>query len=446
MLYLQIYEINSAVTDFPVLIIMTNNNAMNLSVINYILQIINKNQMADYPIIAFAALLFFAYGLFSKAAEKSVVTPPMIFVTIGIFASFFSVDFLNGGVKAPFVKIIAELALILVLFVDASTINLKALIKERRLPMRLLLIGLPVTMVLGTLIAIPLFPGVNIWLILLMALILSPTDAALGQAVVTSELVPEKIRRTINVESGLNDGLALPPILVCLAVLAGGESHGAGFSYWGLFTLKQFIYGPVIGGLVGWFGGMLVDKASTREWMNHTFQSLAALAIAILAFALAEMVHGNGFIAAFFAGLMLGTKTENVRERLKEFGEAESQAFVLIIFLLFGMIVVPMVWQYWDFSAWLYAVLSLTIIRMLPVAVSLIGAKLPRFDVLFIGWFGPRGIASVLYLLLMVIKIGSEGFEPVISVIVLTVLLSILLHGLTAVPLSGMYGRKKESV
>jgi NhaP-type Na+/H+ or K+/H+ antiporter len=244
----------------------------------------------------------------------------------------------------------------------------------------------------------------------------------------------------------LNDGLALPPILVCLAVLAGGESHGAGFSYWGLFTLKQFIYGPVIGGLVGWFGGMLVDKAATREWMNHTFQSLAALAIAILAFALAEMVHGNGFIAAYFAGLMLGTKTENVRERLKEFGEAESQAFVLSIFLLFGIILVPLSWQYWSLNAWIYAVLSLTVIRMLPVAVSLIGAKLPKFDVLFIGWFGPRGIASVLYLLLMVIKIGYEGFEPVISVIVLTVLLSILLHGLTAVPLSGMYSAKKDSV
>ncbi|MCI0472530.1 MAG: cation:proton antiporter [Ignavibacteria bacterium] len=398
--------------------------------------------MAEYPIIAFAALLFLIYGLFSKAAEKSVVTPPMVFVIIGIIASNFPVSFLNGGVNAPLVKIIAELALILVLFVDASTIDLKKLIKERRLPMRLLFIGLPVTMVLGTLIAIPLFPGINIWLILLMALILSPTDAALGQAVVTSELVPEKIRRTINVESGLNDGLALPPILVCLAVLAGGESQGAGFSYWGLFTLKQFIFGPVIGGLVGWLGGKLVDRASNREWMNHTFQSLAALAIAILAFALSEMVHGNGFIGAYFAGLMLGTNTEKVRERVHEFGEAESQAFVLTIFLLFGMILVPVAWQYWDLNVWIYAVLSLTVIRMLPVAFSLIGAKLPRFDVLFIGWFGPRGIASVLYLLLMIIEIGSTGYEYIISVIVLTVLLSILLHGLTAVPFSRMYGGK----
>jgi sodium/hydrogen antiporter len=422
--------------------IPTNNITMNFTS-KYSILLLNKyNFMADYPIIAFVALLFLAYGIFSKSAEKSVVTPPMVFVIVGIIASFFPVDFLNGGLKAPLVKIIAELALILVLFVDASTINLKALIKERRLPMRLLFIGLPITMVLGTLIAIPLFPGVNIWLILLMALILSPTDAALGQAVVTSKLVPEKIRRTINVESGLNDGLALPPILVCLAVLAGGESHGAGLSYWGLFTLKQFIYGPVIGGLVGWAGGLLVDRASNRQWMNTTFQSLSAISIAILAFAIAEMVHGNGFIAAFFAGLMLGTKTENIRERVQEFGEAESQAFVLTIFLLFGMILVPIVWQYWDFSVWLYAVLSLTIIRMLPVALSLIGTKLPRFDVLFIGWFGPRGIASVLYLLLMVIKLGSEGFERIISVIVLTVLLSILLHGLTAVPFSKMYGEK----
>jgi NhaP-type Na+/H+ or K+/H+ antiporter len=141
---------------------------------------------------------------------------------------------------------------------------------------------------------------------------------------------------------------------------------------------------------------------------------------------------------------MLGTNTEKVRERVYEFGEAESQAFVLTIFLLFGMILVPMSWMFWDLNTWIYAVLSLTVIRMLPVALSLIGAKLQRFDVLFIGWFGPRGIASVLYLLLMIIKIGSNGFEPVISVIVLTVLLSILLHGLTAVPFSRMYESKKQ--
>ena len=225
--------------------------------------------MTEYPIFVFTALLILVYGLFSKALEKSVITAPMVFVVIGIIASTFQIDELRQGINAPLVKILAELTLVLVLFNDASTINLMELRKERKLPVRLLLIGLPLTMVLGILIAIPLFPGVNIWVLALMAFILSPTDAALGQAVVTSKMVPEKIRQTINVESGLNDGIAFPPILICLAVLSHSESGSSGASYWLLFTLKQFVFGPLIGGLIGWAGGFLVDKASNKGWMNY---------------------------------------------------------------------------------------------------------------------------------------------------------------------------------
>lgn len=397
--------------------------------------------MTEYPIFVFTALLILVYGLFSKALEKSVITAPMVFVVIGIIASNFQIDELRQGIDAPLVKILAELTLVLVLFNDASTINLMELRKHRKLPVRLLLIGLPLTMVLGILIGIPLFPGVNIWVIALMAFILSPTDAALGQAVVTSKLVPEKIRQTINVESGLNDGIAFPPILICLAVLSHADAGNSGTSYWLLFTLRQFVFGPLIGGLIGWAGGYLVDKASGKGWMNSTFQSLSSIAIALLAFSLAETVEGNGFIAAFFAGMLLGTHNLKVRERLHEFGEAESQALVLFIFLLFGMMLVPFCYPYWDINAWVYALLSLTIIRMLPVAICLIGTKLPGATIGFIGWFGPRGIASVLYLLLVIIELGIPGYERIISVIVLTVLLSIFLHGFTAVPFSKMLGK-----
>jgi NhaP-type Na+/H+ or K+/H+ antiporter len=395
--------------------------------------------MSEYPIFVFTALLILGYGLFSKVAEKSIITAPMVFVIVGIISSNFMGDFLENGRLAPLVKIIAELTLILVLFIDASTINLKELIRDRKLPMRLLLIGLPITMVFGILLAIPLFPGIDIWILALMALILSPTDAALGQAVVTSKFVPEKIRQTINVESGLNDGIALPPILICIAALAIHDTHGTGFSYWSLFTLKQFVYGPLIGGLVGWFGGKIVDKTSQLGWMNTTFQRLASICLAILAFSLAEMVHGNGYIAAYFAGLLLGTSTPEIRERIHEFGEAESQALELFIFLLFGMILVPVSYPYWDWRTWTYALLSLTIIRMVPVAFSLLGTKLSWGTISFIGWFGPRGIASILYLLLVVIELSSTGLEKMISVIVLTVMLSIFLHGITANPLSKLY-------
>ena len=395
--------------------------------------------MSEYPIFVFTALMILLYGLFSKIAEKSIVTPPMVFVFIGFLASYFTFDFLKEGVEAPVVEIITELTLILVLFIDASTVNVKKLLKEKKIPLRLLLVGLPITMIIGFLVALPLFPDLNFWIVLMIALILSPTDAALGQAVVTSRFVPEKVRTAINVESGLNDGIALPPILICVAALSMTDSHGTGFSYWSLFTLKQFIYGPIIGGLVGFVGGKLVEKASNLGWMNTTFQRLTSICLAILAFSLAETVHGNGFIAAYFAGLLLGTTNHEIRERIQEFGEAESQALQLFVFLLFGLILVPFAYPLWTWQMWLYAILSLTVIRILPVVISLSGFGLSKGDKFFIGWFGPRGIASILYLLMVVIELRMEGLRTMVAVIVLTVLLSIYLHGISANPLTKLY-------
>ena len=282
---------------------------------------------------------------------------------------------------------------------------------------------------------------------MLMALILSPTDAALGQAVVKSEKVPERVRRWISVESGLNDGIALPPIFACIAALTAVTTGESSEHHWLLFLLQQIVFGAVIGGLVGWLGGILVDKFSNMGWMNSTFQRLVSGSLAILCFATAEMVHGNGFIAAFAGGLMLGlgAKTSHIRERIVEFGEAEGQQLILFVFLIFAMVMVPQAVTHWDFRAWLYAILSLTVIRMVPVAISLLGKKLDFATLCFVGWFGPRGIASVLYLLLVAQELGVEGYEQILSVIVLTVLLSVFLHGISAVPLSNRYSQKIES-
>jgi sodium/hydrogen antiporter len=184
---------------------------------------------------------------------------------------------------------------------------------------------------------------------------------------------------------------------------------------------------------------MLVDKASQAGWMNSTYQRLTSASLAVLAFALAEMFHGNGFIAAFFGGLMLGTHTPIVRKRIQEFGEAEGQQLQLFIFLLLGLMLVPTAARYWDSRAWLYALLSLSVIRMLPVAIGLAGTSLAWPSIAFIGWFGPRGIASILYLIMALIEIGVAGLEQMMSIIVLTILLSVFLHGITAVPLSRLY-------
>ncbi len=402
--------------------------------------------MLEHPIFLFSLGLVLLFGLFSRRAEHSVITAPMVFVTAGMLLSLVVPAEIKENIEAPWVKVVAELTLILVLFVDSSTLDLRELLKHRQLPMRLLLIGLPITMVVGILMAWPMFPDENIWLIALMALILSPTDAALGLAVVTSERVPLTVRQTINVESGLNDGFALPPILVCLAVLSGGEHADEGLSYWGMFTLKQFIVGPIIGGAVGWLGGYLVDECSKRQWMSATFQRLASLSIAVLAFAAAESLHGNGFIAAFFSGMLLGTKTHAFRESIHGFGESLGQILVLLIFLVTGLLIIPLSYPHWDLTSWLYAILSLTVIRMVPVALSLMGTGLDRKTINFIGWFGPRGIASILYLLMAVIQLKVAGHERIFSVISLTVLLSIFLHGMSAVPLSKIFKPSPDNV
>ena len=203
------------------------------------------------------------------------------------------------------------------------------------------------------------------------------------------------------------------------------------------------MFGPLVGGLVGWLGGRLVETASKRDWMNHTFQRLASIAIAVLAFTLAEIIHGNGFIAAYFAGMLLGTRSEEIRERIHEFGEAESQIMVLFIFLLVGIVLVPFSFPYWDAPSVIYAFLSLTVIRMLPVVLSLQGTDLSWGMKWFISWFGPRGIASVLYLLLVIVEIGVEGHEQIFAVITLTVFLSIFLHGITAIPFSKLYAKTR---
>jgi NhaP-type Na+/H+ or K+/H+ antiporter len=403
--------------------------------------------MHHHQLLILFALLIFAFGLVSRFAERNSITGPMVFMTVGILGSSLAFGFVHATPDMAPVKLVAELALTLVLFIDATMINRSLFDRgSRRIPVRLLLIGLPLTMVLGTVVGVWMFDGVSIWAIVLMALILSPTDAALGQAVVKSEGVPITIRQSISVESGLNDGIALPPILIVMALLGAeaGDHEGAWLGY----VVKQVTLGPIVGLAVGWIGGMLMQKASDKGWTEETFQRLSALPIAILAFAFAESVEGNGFIAAFVAGLGFtqAISSEHVRHQVQEFGETEGMQLILVVFLIFGLSMVPAAVPHWGVTEWVYAILSLTVLRMIPVAISLTGRKLDWATVCFIGWFGPRGIASVLYLLMAVAAIGIEGHEQIMSVIVLTIMISVYAHGISATPLSKRYGASRPSL
>ena len=388
-------------------------------------------------LIFLAALLAFLFGLVSGVARHWPVTAPMVFVAIGILVGPLGLDLFDTNVESELVQVVAEVTLAVILFTDASTIDLKKLRSEFRIPLRLLAVGLPLTMVVGLGLALLLYPEFSPWLAAAMAFILAPTDAALGQAVVANPKVPEAVRDSISVESGLNDGIALPPVMVCIAALAAAESLDPG--YWTRFAVMQIALGPLAGAAVGVAGGWLIENAAARRWMDRSYQRLSAVALALLCYVLAELIGGNGFIAAFFGGLFLTIHSPTVRHRMFEFGEAEGKQLTLFVFLLFGMVLVPAALPFWDGRALLYAVLSLTVIRMLPVALSLLGSGLDKTTVAFVGWFGPRGIASVLYLLMFVHEVGVGGYEPMLSVIALTVLLSVYAHGLSAVPLAARY-------
>jgi NhaP-type Na+/H+ or K+/H+ antiporter len=391
------------------------------------------------------AAVVFAFGLVSRRLEGTVLTAPLLFVVAGIVlgpAGFALVEF---ELDDHIVLLLGEIALALVLFTDAARTNLSTLRQNEGLPLRLLGIGMPLTIALGTAAAALLLTDLTFWEAAIVGIVLAPTDAALGQAVVNNPRVPLRVRQALNVEAGLNDGLSVP-FLALFLTLAVAEEELQPASYWIRFALEQIGFGVLVGIGVGLGGGWLVSQASRRGWMTDSFQRLALLALALIAWALADQIGGNGFIAAFVGGLAVGPTVEHVGERLIRFTEAEGQLLNLSVFFIFGVLVIGLKGSLsWEVA--LYALLSLTVIRLLPVALSLAGTHLRGVSVLFMGWFGPRGLASIVLGLIVVAEAPTlAGREEIELVVALTVLLSVLLHGLTAAPLSAAYARRVEGM
>jgi NhaP-type Na+/H+ or K+/H+ antiporter len=378
------------------------------------------------------------YSLVSERVRESIITAPMIFAGFGLLIGDGGLQLVNLRVEHETIHTIAELTLILVLFTDAARIDLSGLFRDHNLPARMLLIGLPLTIVAGALVAIWLFPELLIWEAALLAALLAPTDAALGQAVISIKAVPTRIRQALNVESGLNDGIALPAVLL-FAAMASMESDAAGGG-WGRFIAMQLTLGPVVGIALGYAGGRLIDLATNRKWADISFQGIAILTLAVLTYAVAEAVGGNGFIAAFVGGMVFGHSIRHACNFLFDFMENEGQLLMLVTFFVFGAALLPEGLEAFSIQAAIFAALSLTVIRMLPVAVSLAGSGVCMPTKLFLGWFGPRGLASILFVLLILEESSVPHKETLLATTVITVAFSILLHGLTAAPLAVRYG------
>jgi NhaP-type Na+/H+ or K+/H+ antiporter len=387
--------------------------------------------------LAIVAALIFAWGTLSARLERSDVTAPIVFVLAGVVLTHGPLAPLGFTPSPETVKVLAEFTLVLVLFSDASRVGLRELREDVNPYLRLLGLGLPLTMALGTVLALALFTGINGWLALLIGAALAPTDAALGASMMINPAVPARIRRLINVESGLNDGIATPFVLIALAGAATDE-HAASITP--AAAVAELALGVLIGAAVGGAGGYLVKTARDRGWGDEGFAGPAVLALAACAYACSLALHGNGFIAAFVGGLAFGAVSGRRGERLIPFVEETGGLVSLLVWLAFGAIAVVPALRALNWRIVLYAVLSLTVIRMVPVAVSLAGGGLSRAAVAFVGWFGPRGLASVVFALLALEDLGEKGAGPAVEVIAVTVLLSVVLHGATAEPLARRYG------
>ncbi|MGF0175959.1 cation:proton antiporter [Streptomyces sp. Marseille-Q5077] len=389
-----------------------------------------------------------AYALGSRRLSTTPISSGMVFVGSGILIGPAVLDIVDLTHDAAPIVALLEITLGLVLFTDAMTVRRRDLRTGGFLPGRLLGIGLPLSIGAGWLLAWPLLPGLTMWELALVGAILAPTDAALGKTAITHPRVPALVRHGLNVESGLNDGMVLPFFLLFLAAIPG--THYAEEGVVGIFW-RALVLSTALGLLVGWVGGRLLQWSRAKGWVTREWRQVYLPAVAAGAYELAVVTDGSGFIAAWVAGFACGFALRRHRiesdkgqpDHTAEFTENLGGLLAAISLLVFGAVLLGPALEHLSWRIILYAVLSLTVIRLLPVALSLAGSGLRLPTVAYIGWFGPRGLASVV-LALLVVEEHVPGVELLGRVVAITVGLSVLLHGVSAVSLAERYGRWHE--
>jgi NhaP-type Na+/H+ or K+/H+ antiporter len=385
-------------------------------------------------------VLIFLYSLVSGRIERSVLTAPIVFTVAGMLVLFALPSLRGRQANLEVFMKVAEAGLVLLLFTDASRTDLQVLKDIRNLPARLLSVGMLLTILLGALSALVVFRRLSVLEAGILAAILAPTDAGLGQIIVNSPRVPMKIRQALNVEAGLNDGLSVPFLLFFIA-LAGAKTESQEVRL-GILFLEQLGYGALIGGGIGLVGGLLLGLAHRKHWIAESWQQLGVVALPLLCALASEPSGASMFIAAFVAGLTVQVGFKEAGKHSMEFTEEWGQLLNLAVFFLFGLLVARALPRFNGMHL-LYAGLSLTVVRMLPVAIALWGTRLSRATVLFMGWFGPRGLASiVLGLVYLEHGMHGESVTTITGAVMATVFISIFAHGLSAAPGMERYAHK----
>ena len=397
----------------------------------------------EYNDWAILAAFVFIYGIIAERLERTLISGAIVFIVFGLVFGPFGLGILNFNVTSENLKLIVELTLALILFTDAANANLTVLKSSIRLPCRLLLVGLPLTILLGFGVGSLLFPDFSLVEAAILATMLAPTDAALGKAVVTNPHVPAKIREDLNVESGLNDGICVPILFALLAIATNQNTEGSTTQLLLHLFTEEIGIGVLVGVSFAILGTQLGKFCLDRNWISQTWKQVSVVTLAIACFATAQSLGGSGFIASFVGGLVFGGTVRSYKEDLLRGSEATGDTMSLITWVVFGSAVVSLAIEQITWEILLYAILSLTVIRILPVLFSLSGVSLDLESKLFVGWFGPRGLASIVFAVI-VLDANLPNSEMLAITVACTVILSVLSHGLTANPWARHYGQRMQ--
>jgi NhaP-type Na+/H+ or K+/H+ antiporter len=387
--------------------------------------------------LATLAVTLLAFAAISGRIEGTSLTAPMAFTALGLLFGADALGLVDESATGEGVKLLAEATLTLVLFSDASRIDLRALRSEIALPVRLLAIGLPLTLLAGFGAALVVLGGLAWPEALVLAVVLAPTDAALGQSVVTFPGLPSRVRQGLNVESGLNDGICVPLFFIALAV-AQAEEGAIGDGAAARLVAEQIGYGVLAGAVAGTAAAVVV-LVGKRQFAAPAWLQIVPLAGAGLAYGVAQPLGGSGFIAAFVGGLLFGAILEQLEAEVSYLLEEAGAIASALTFIVFGAVLLEPALHDVTWRVVAYALLSLTVVRMLPVAISLLGTGARRPTVGFLGWFGPRGLASIVFAILVLEEGGLPHDHLILVTVMITIGLSILAHGISAAPLSRRY-------
>lgn len=396
--------------------------------------------MTAEAIIVIGAAALFTVASVSGRLARTWITEPMLAMVLGMAAGWFLID--SMSLESPINLTILELTLALILFTDASRIDVSRLRHGYSWSLRMLLVGLPLAVIMATALSGP-YLGLSLGLAMLLGVVLAPTDAALAEPVLVSKSVPDRVRQALNVESGLNDGLAVPLLLIAIGLIDAETRGGPGRGV--VLVVTQLGIGIIGGVALGWVGARLIGKGTEAGWMDPLHQKMAAVALAVGGFAAVQLLGGSGFVATFIAG---GVMSHLIRPRcdyIYDFAEAEGHSLVLLAFFVIGAgSAVDVIREGVPIEALVMALASIFVVRPLAIWLSLLGQDMNKRTKVFLGWFGPRGLATVVFLLVAVEELGTV--DPLVQdTITVVVLLSIVLHGVTAVPMSRWLGGMRMS-